>query len=134
MSVKHKIDGVTFSGGEPFDQALGLTELAKKLVEKGLSIMSYSGYTIEEIQAVDKKKQELLKQLDILIDGPFILEKLELKDWKGSSNQRVHYLADLEKSTEKSVTEALEIIVDKRGAVEITGTFAKENILELLRG
>lgn len=85
------IRGVTFSGGEPFDQARGLCELAGLIKNKGLSLWSYSGYTFEEIlNSGDKSKIELLKFIDVLVDGPF---KEELTDgapkYAGSKNQRI---------------------------------------------
>lgn len=85
------LDGVTFSGGEPFCQAHILAELGKEIKELGLDIITYTGYTFEELYSGREKNgwKELLDVTDILIDGPFIEEK---RDWeipfRGSSNQR----------------------------------------------
>lgn len=85
------LDGVTFSGGEPFCQAHGLAVLGQKIKSLGLNITTYTGYTFEELYANHEKNhwEELLDVTDILIDGLFVLE---LKDWnikfRGSSNQR----------------------------------------------
>ncbi len=86
--------GVTFSGGEPFWQAPALTELAKKVKAAGLNLMSFTGFTLEQLQApyAPAKSQELLAQLDILIDGPFV-ESLAINapdSLVSSRNQRVH--------------------------------------------
>lgn len=83
--------GVTFSGGEPFTQVKPLLELAKKVKADGLSLMSYSGYTLEELQArEDADTDELLGLLDILVDGRFIEEQKDLTLlYRGSENQRV---------------------------------------------
>jgi anaerobic ribonucleoside-triphosphate reductase activating protein len=86
--------GVTFSGGEPFFQAIALAELAKKLKASGLSAMSFSGFTLQELQREDAPPgaQDLLAQLDILIDGPYI-ESLAINSPDSpvsSRNQRVH--------------------------------------------
>ncbi|ELS00422.1 organic radical activating enzyme [Xenococcus sp. PCC 7305] len=86
--------GVTFSGGEPFWQAPALTELAKKVKAAGLNVMSFSGFTLEQLQApyAPAKSQELLAQLDILIDGPFV-ESLAINtpdSLVSSRNQHVH--------------------------------------------
>ena len=83
--------GVTFSGGEPFEQVHALLELAGMVKAAGLSLMSYSGYTIEELEARhDPETDELLGMLDILVDGRFIesLRDLTLV-YRGSENQRV---------------------------------------------
>jgi len=86
------ISGVTFSGGEPFCQPEGFSELAVRLKEKDINIMAYTGYTYEELTALsagDKKIKILLENIDILVDGRFVLEKRDLElQFKGSSNQR----------------------------------------------
>ena len=87
------IKGVTFSGGEPFCQPEPLNYLAGLLKEKGYHVMSYSGYTFEELLEMSKKNSDvkgLLEKLDILVDGRFELSQrsLELK-FKGSRNQRL---------------------------------------------
>ncbi|MBQ7767957.1 MAG: anaerobic ribonucleoside-triphosphate reductase activating protein [Oscillospiraceae bacterium] len=82
--------GVTFSGGEPFAQAEGFLELAKALKEKGYEIASYSGYTFEQLLSGTAAQRALLEQLDVLIDGPFILAERSLETpFRGSKNQRV---------------------------------------------
>lgn len=87
------LKGVTFSGGEPFCQAKAFTQLAKKAHEMGLDVITYTGYTFEELteQASDENGYiDLLQETDILVDGRFILEQrtLSLK-FRGSTNQRV---------------------------------------------
>jgi anaerobic ribonucleoside-triphosphate reductase activating protein len=78
------INGVTFSGGEPFEQQEELTELAKMIHSIGLNIWCYTGYTYEQVQ-----NTELIKNIDVLVDGKFI-EELKCSDaFKGSSNQRI---------------------------------------------
>lgn len=85
------LDGVTFSGGEPFCQARELAVLGEKIKALGLNVTTYTGYTFEELYNNHQKNHwgELLSVTDILIDGKFIQE---LKDWtvkfRGSRNQR----------------------------------------------
>lgn len=97
LSKKH-IDGVTFSGGDPFYQAKEFGALAKELHENNINIISYTGFIYENI--IDKKDmRKLLDNIDILIDGPFISEKKTLKKvFRGSENQRV---IDVKKSIEE---------------------------------
>ena len=82
--------GVTFSGGEPFSQAKGFATLAKLLKDRGYEVASYSGYTFEELLEGTADQRALLSQLDVLIDGPFLLavRSLELV-FRGSRNQRI---------------------------------------------
>lgn len=87
------LDGVTFSGGEPFLQAESLAELGKYIhAHTSLNIVTYTGYTFEELLSVsnvDKACMRLLEESDILIDGLFIeSEKSYELRFKGSSNQR----------------------------------------------
>ena len=82
--------GVTFSGGEPFAQAEGYAKLAKLLKEKGYEVASYSGYTFEQLLRGTPAQKELLENIDILIDGPFILAEKSLEvPFRGSRNQRI---------------------------------------------
>ena len=91
------LSGVTYSGGEPFEQVEELLELSKKLED--MHLMSYSGYTYEELLARnDEATNELLDRLDILVDGRYVekLRNLSLQ-YRGSENQRV---IDLKKTRE----------------------------------
>lgn len=92
------LQGVTFSGGEPFVWAEELSDLGAKLKQSGLSIMTYSGYTWEELTGPQAPKgaAQLLAVTDILVDGRFEFanRSLELL-FRGSSNQR---LIDVQKS------------------------------------
>ena len=82
--------GVTFSGGEPFAQAAEFAELAAQLKEKGYEVASYSGYTFEELLDGTEDQKKLLKQIDILIDGRFLLAEKSLEiAFRGSRNQRI---------------------------------------------
>lgn len=97
------LDGVSFSGGEPFDQAVGFAELAKRIHNKGFKIITWSGYTYEEIFA-NPVRSILLRQIDFLVDGRFDIKKKSLNlKWRGSTNQR---LIDVKRSlTEKKIVE-----------------------------
>ncbi len=85
--------GVTFSGGEPFCQAAPLALLARQVHELGLNVMTYSGWTFEELYQERNKRegwQELLEETDILVDGKFVLaEKSLALKFRGSRNQRI---------------------------------------------
>ncbi len=81
--------GLTLSGGEPFLQAKVLIPIVLASKEKGLNIWAYSGFTYEQI-INDKEKYELLKHIDVLIDGKFQQDKKHISlQFKGSSNQRL---------------------------------------------
>ncbi len=82
--------GVTFSGGEPFAQAKGFAKLGRMLKEAGYEVASYSGYTFEQLLQGTEDQLDLLRTIDILIDGPFRLEERTLEAvFRGSRNQRI---------------------------------------------
>ena len=80
---------VTFSGGDPMYQATGFLELAREIHKRtNKDIWCYTGFTFESL--INPEQRELLEQIDVLVDGPFI-EKLRDTDllFRGSSNQRL---------------------------------------------
>jgi len=90
-------DGLTLSGGEPFEQAADCASLAATAHENGLNVWTFTGKTFEELimeAKVDHDVKRLLEQTDVLVDGRFILTERTLsKKWCGSRNQRVIYLS-----------------------------------------
>lgn len=84
-------DGLTLSGGEPFAQAEDCLALARAAHAHGLNVWSYSGWTFEHLRDRGSEAQRaLLAELDVLVDGPFLLEERTLAlPWRGSRNQRV---------------------------------------------
>jgi len=91
-----EVEGVTVLGGEPFDQADALAMALAPVHAAGLSIMAYSGQTLESLRAAgDDAVDRLLGLCDLLVDGPFIDELYdESLIWRGSSNQRILRLSD----------------------------------------
>lgn len=87
------LDGITLSGGEPFLQPEALCELSKKVKELNMNIISYTGYTFDQLLEISKNKPEvysLLENVDILIDGRFeISQRNILLKFRGSENQRI---------------------------------------------
>ncbi|NCA98859.1 MAG: anaerobic ribonucleoside-triphosphate reductase activating protein [Clostridia bacterium] len=86
------LTGVTFSGGEPFCQPAPLAEIARAVHTAGLDVVAYTGYTLEQLVAMaetDPAICDLLLEIDLLIDGPFILAERDLTlQFRGSRNQR----------------------------------------------
>lgn len=93
--AQENIDGVTFSGGEPFAQAETLAELARRLRRCGLTVVCYTGYTLEQLKAGNREDwSALLEQVDLLIDGPFIESERCHEPYRGSGNQKLYFLSD----------------------------------------
>lgn len=91
------LDGITLSGGEPFAQPAACAELARRAHVHGLNVWAYSGYTYEklsEMAEMDGDVDALLGEIDVLVDGPFMLSERSLElNFCGSRNQRLIDLA-----------------------------------------
>ncbi|MBF2000504.1 MAG: radical SAM protein [Synechococcales cyanobacterium C42_A2020_086] len=126
--------GVTFSGGEPFWQAPALANLARRLKAAGLNVMSFTGFTLEQLQDPygPAGAQELLEQLDILIDGPYV-ERLAVHSPDcpvSSSNQRVHIFNPAFQDQITWASDQMEIHILKDGSRIITGYRGQMDLAE----
>lgn len=120
-----KNQGVTFSGGEPFWQAPALANVARQVKAAGLNVMSFSGFRLEELQSEygPAGAKDLLEQLDILIDGPYI-ESLALNSpdsLVSSKNQRVHVFNPALQDKLTWASDQIEVHVFKDGSRLVTG-------------
>ena len=98
MSVQELLDiikddefaNVTFSGGDPLYQVEAFTELARRIKEEtAKTIWCYTGFTYEEVLA-DERLSQILPYLDVLVEGPFVLELRSTElPFRGSTNQRI---------------------------------------------
>ena len=88
-----EFSNVSFSGGDPFYQVEAFTALARRIKEEtSKTIWCWTGFTIEEIRASGKLSQ-LLPYLDVLVDGPFLIEQRDTQLlFRGSPNQRIIHL------------------------------------------
>ncbi len=114
------IEGVTFLGGEPFEQPKPLQFLTREIKKSGLSVVCFTGNKIEDLE---KKYKNILKNIDILIDGEYIEEEKDFsRPWVGSKNQRYHFLSDrYNESVLKNYKNHIEVNVQKNGVVFING-------------
>lgn len=93
----YSIEGITLLGGEPILQSKGLAYISKWCKENNLSVILFSGYTLEEIKIGNfEGALELLNYTDVLIDGEYIDELYdENRGFIGSSNQNIHFLSNI---------------------------------------
>lgn len=108
-------DGITFSGGDPFYQPEACAILAKFIKEQGMNIWCYTGFTFEQLLDMSNKNifiKDFLNNIDVLVDGPFILAQKSLNlRYKGSLNQRI---IDVQESLKKSKV----IIIEKYNSIK----------------
>ncbi len=85
------LDGITLSGGDPFFQPEAALAMARITKDMGLNVWAYTGWTLEELQAMENPAvQALLEHIDVLVDGPFIQAQRSLAlRFRGSANQRL---------------------------------------------
>jgi anaerobic ribonucleoside-triphosphate reductase activating protein len=119
------IDGITLSGGEPFEQAEGLNALLDHVAttRPELSTMAFTGYRVEALADGDAEHRRLLGRLDIVVDGPYLPERHSASRWRGSENQRVIWQTDRHRPDEQAmdVSAGVEVLVDPGGSFAITG-------------
>lgn len=116
---------MTFSGGEPFWQAPALALLAQQVKAAGLNVMSFSGFTLNELQSdhAPPGAKDLLAQLDILIDGPYV-ESLAINSPTSpvsSRNQKVNIFNPAFEDKITWASDQIEIHILKDGSRIITG-------------
>ncbi|QDZ38631.1 radical SAM protein [Euhalothece natronophila Z-M001] len=125
-----KNQGVTFSGGEPFWQASALTQLARKLKAAGLNVMSFSGFTLQELQSgkAPQGASDLLNELDILIDGPYVPSQAinDPTSLVSSRNQQVRVFNPALKDQLNWGSDQIEVHVLKDGRRIVTGYHSSE--------
>ena len=94
--IAHGIEGITLLGGEPTAHALAAATLARRVRSLGLSVMAFTGFTLEELRARrDAHIDDLLGHTDILVDGRYERTLPETqRRWIGSANQRILFLTD----------------------------------------
>jgi anaerobic ribonucleoside-triphosphate reductase activating protein len=123
------IEGVTLSGGDPFDQNIeSLALLLEQLRAcSPLSVMCYTGRTLAQLRTGAKAAahDRVLANVDVLVDGLYVDSLNDGRAWRGSSNQQVHFLTPryrhLENSVSSSTDRKLEVTLDRSGRLRITG-------------
>lgn len=121
---KDIIEGVTFLGGEPFEQAEALGILAEKCKNIGLGVLTFTGGNYEELKKTNTPEiKKLLENTDLLIDGEFIEEKLDYsRPWIGSKNQRYIFLTDRYSNSDiEKCKNKIEIHFEKSGKIFLNG-------------
>ena len=119
------IEGVTFSGGEPFLQAAPLAQLGELLHKRDLGLVVFSGFTFEQLTQANKSDWDaLLAVTDLLIAGPFIQEFACNLALRGSRNQTLHFLSERYlplKSQLEADSNSVELLIDASGRIKMTG-------------
>ena len=132
--ITEGIDGVSFSGGEPFTQAAALADLAEILQQHGLTVLIFTGYAYAEIIGRGNPDWiRLLKFSDMLVSGRFELDKIcKGKSLLGSSNQKIISLTGKIKPPADGEIPDIEIQFTDDGTMYITG-FPDQKVIESIK-
>lgn len=95
-------DGLTISGGEPFEQENGILELINLFSERfSDDVLVYTGFTLDELKARNSEiTDKILSSVSVLIDGEYIREQNDGQALRGSSNQKIHVFRHAERYDE----------------------------------
>ena len=118
------IQGITLLGGEPMEQAEGLCRVAEAARAAGLSVITFTGNTYEDLLArKDPAVTQLMALTDVLVDGPYRKEEPEdTRPLVGSKNQRFLFLTDRYCQADMdALRNAFEVRVDEKGRIQING-------------
>ncbi|KAB0528463.1 4Fe-4S single cluster domain-containing protein [Pseudomonas brassicacearum] len=132
----HGAEGITISGGEPFDQFDALRSLLEGLRRLSeLDILVYSGYSLEQLNESLLQTKGLI---DALISDPYIEARSQTMALRGSDNQRLSLLTPLgrarlghyERPLEPT-DKALDLMFDESGSVWMAGIPRRDDLLRL---
>ena len=129
------IEGVSFTGGEPFEQAEALAVLCRMLKTAGLSVVCFTGHTLTHLRTnrAPTGSHELLKHIDILKDGRYMhKQKTDDLPLRGSHNQQLHFLSGRYAVDDVAACPRAEIMIGNDG-ITSTGFMPKPKELLLLQ-
>jgi anaerobic ribonucleoside-triphosphate reductase activating protein len=135
-------DGVTLLGGEPFEQAGALAQVAKRVQDAGRSVMTFSGYSLAELRSAVAAGRDdvadLLAHTDLLAAGPFRADRIDtVRPWVGSTNQELVLLSDRFPDLLAELDETpdrVEVTVSASGEVSVNGWATPDSLDALLIG
>ena len=117
----HHLEGLTVSGGEPFQQRRALaTLLARVRAATDLSVLVFTGYTTGELAAMPGAA-DVLRHVDVLIAGRYDAGRRLATGLRGSANKTVVCLTDRYTESEVDAVPEAEILIDAAGSVVLTG-------------
>ena len=128
LAQAREVEGISILGGEPFEQAAAVAELARRVKQRGLTVMVYSGYRLAELRArADPATDRLLSRIDLLVDGRYDREQPEPpppigRRWIGSTNQVMHFFTSAYTADDPRLCAANTVEIHwRRGRLVING-------------
>lgn len=129
------IEGISILGGEPLDQIDATLDICKQAKALNLSVMLYTGYTLEEIKIkFPSRLSEIMTYIDLIVDGRYEHTKPErTRRWVGSSNQIMHFLSNRYQQSDPQfyVSNTVEISFNKNTKVITVNGFPHQQLFQL---
>ena len=133
------IEGITWLGGEPFEQAKALADASKELRALGFSVMTFTGFKLSKLTSETNENRDsnlaLLGETDLLVDGPFVNSQIDRsRPWLGSMNQEFVFLSDRYRDVDVSadVSDGIEIRISESGDISVNGWAEHPLVLQML--
>lgn len=133
------IEGITWLGGEPFEQAKALADASKELRALGFSVMTFTGFKLSKLTSETNENRDsnlaLLGETDLLVDGPFVNSQIDRsRPWLGSMNQEFVFLSDRYKDVDVStdINDGIEIRISQSGDISVNGWAEHPLVLQML--
>ncbi len=120
ISLGPKIDGVSVSGGEPFQQPDALLDLLERLDSAPLGRLVFTGYTLDEVQELPLGPR-ILPLVDVLIAGRYVASRQADAGLASSTNQQIHLLTPRHSADDLAAAPTREIILHRDGSMTVTG-------------
>jgi anaerobic ribonucleoside-triphosphate reductase activating protein len=114
------VEGITITGGEPFEQAAGLIPLVSGVRAAGLSVMVFTGFELDELNTDDQRI--LLAGCDVVVAGRYLRDRHSGElPWLGSANQTIHFLTKRYGMSSLPQAPECEIHISGDGTICLTG-------------
>jgi anaerobic ribonucleoside-triphosphate reductase activating protein len=120
LALDTRIEGISISGGEPFQQPNALLDLLRRLTVSRLSRLIFSGYTLSEVHSLPLGPT-ILRRIDVLVAGRYVAAQRVGHSLLGSANQQIHLLTDRYTPSELSQVPSRELILHTDGLIAATG-------------
>lgn len=118
--VPHDVEGITLTGGEPFEQDASLVALLDAARARGLSVMIFTGHELDELTR--EASRAVLARCDVLIAGRYDAARRSIGlGWRGSSNQEVHFLSARYEERDQPTGAEVEVHCAADGSLVVTG-------------